>query len=271
MKRLLIFTLFLASCKTFNFSVAVPDKFAANATQMKVAGLNGWPTKHLTFGNYRTSRVRSGWLLTSGTADRSSGVTQEERLLKVFKMSHENITRQSKNKYHYTIQDGDLLADVYCLEKSSKEVITSSTPLGDFSKLNNYQYSFSAAILPQTIKDEQWQLVFYNSYDREQDTTHSFLQLPNITREGYVTNGKIRIDIHAILTDKVVTKDGKETKTPIKLLMAYELKIDGGLIGIVDVFKNTVWIYNDLDKDMKLVLASVSSAILMRQLAEAKA
>ena len=52
--------------------------------------------------------------------------------------------------------------------------------------------------------------------------------------------------------------------------MAYELKIDGGLIGVIDVFKNNVWIYNDLDKDMKLIIASVSSAILMRRLDEGK-
>jgi hypothetical protein len=48
----------------------------------------------------------------------------------------------------------------------------------------------------------------------------------------------------------------------------YELKIDGGVIGIIDVSKKNVWIYNDLDKDMKLIIASVSSAILMRKLDE---
>jgi hypothetical protein len=260
-----------ASCKSAKLNVAVPDQFAANATQMKVSGLNGWKMRPtITFGNYQTSKVRSGWVFTAGGPDRNSGITTEERLMKVFKMSHENVTVNSRNKYQYTIQDGDLVAEVYCMEKTSKEEITTETPFGSFGKTKNFQYSFTAAILPLTVKDEPWQLVFYNSYDSKKDTTHKFWERPNIEREGYVTNGKLQIDIRPIFTDRVVGKDGKETKTLIKLLMAYELKIEGGVIGIIDVFNNNVWIYNDLDKDMKLIVASISSAILMRKQEEAK-
>jgi hypothetical protein len=112
--------------------------------------------------------------------------------------------------------------------------------------------------------------VFYNNYDRQKDTARKFFDRPNVNREGYVTNGKIRIDIRPIITDRVVGKDGKISKTLVKLLMAYELKIDGGLIGVIDVFKKNIWIYNDLDGDMKLIVAAVSSAILMRRLDEGK-
>jgi hypothetical protein len=261
-----------ASCKSAKINVAVPDQFAANATQMKVSGLNGWKMKpQLTFGNYQTSKVKAGWVVSSGGNDRNSGITTEERLLKVFKMPRETITQNSRNKYQYTIQDGDLMAEVYCIEKTTKETVNTETPLGQFGKTKNYQYSFSAAIIPQTIQDEPWQLVFYNSYDSKKDTARKFWERPNIEREGYVTNGKIRIDIRPIFTDRVVGKDGKETKTLVKLLMAYELKIEGGVIGVIDVFNNNVWIYNDLDKDMKLIVASVSSAILMRKLDESRA
>lgn len=260
------------SCKSARINVAVPDQFAANATQMKVSGLNGWKMRpQLTFGNYQTSKVKAGWVVTSGGNDRNSGITTEERLLKVFKMPRENITRNSKNKYQYTIQDGDLMAEVYCIEKTAIEEVRTATPLGEFGKTKNYQYSFSAAILPQTVKDEPWQLVFYNSYDSKNDTARKFWERPNIEREGYATNGKIRIDIRPIITDRVVGKDGRETKTLARLLMAYELKIEGGVIGVIDVFNNNIWIYNDLDKDMKLIVASVSSAILMRKLDESKA
>src|SRR5256885_4807581 len=117
MKQLLgiiaIATLY-ASCKSISMNVAVPDQFAANATQMKVSGLNGWKIKHLTFGNYQTSKVKTGWVVTSGNHDRNSGITKEERLLKVFNMSRDNFTQNTKNKYQYTIQDGDLVAEVYC-------------------------------------------------------------------------------------------------------------------------------------------------------------
>jgi hypothetical protein len=253
-------------------NVAVPDRFAANATQLKVSGLDGWKRKpKLSFGDYQTTKLKTGWVVSSGGPDRNSRITAEERLLKVFKISRENLTTNTKNKYQYTINDGNLVAEVYCLEKTTREDITTKTRLGEFSKTKNIQYSFSAAILPQTIKDEPWQLVLYSNYDSRKDTTAlKFLERPYVEREGYVTNGKIQIDIRPIITDKVIGKDGKETKTLFKLLMAYELKIDKGVIGIIDVFNKNVWMYNDLDKDLKLIVASVSSALLMRKLNESQ-
>ncbi|HEX6429847.1 MAG TPA: hypothetical protein VF008_19270 [Niastella sp.] len=271
MKKLLVIiamATWFASCKSISMQVAVPDKFATNATQMKVSGLNHWPKPKLTFGNYRTSKVKTGWVVSTGGYDSNYGRTTAERLLKTFNVGTDNITKHSRNKYQYTIQDGDAIAEVYCIEKTVREEVTTYTPLIDFGKTKNYQYSFSAIILPQTLKNEQWQLVFYNSYDSKKDTARKFWELPYVEHEGYVTNGKLQIDIRPIFTARAVGKDGKELKTLIKLLMAYELKIDNGVIGVIDVFNKNIWIYNDLDKDMKLIIASVASAILMRKQAE---
>lgn len=258
-----------ASCKSISMHVAVPDQFATNATQMKVSGLNGWKKRpKLTFGIYKTSKIKAGRVVSSGNYDRNVGMTTAERMLRAYNVYSGDITTNSKNKYQYTIQDGDLVAEIYCLEKATKEAATTVTPLGGFGKTKNFHYSFSAVIIPQTIKDGQWQLVFYNSYDSRNDTARKFWDRPYVEHEGYVTNGKIQIDIRPIFTDKVVGKDGAALKTLTRLLMAYELKIDGGVIGIIDVFNKHVWIYNDLEKDMKLIIASVSSAILMRKLDE---
>src|SRR6185503_11936976 len=188
----------------------------------------------LSFGNYHTSKAKAGWTASSGNGNRNSNITTEERLLKAFNISRDNISENIRNKYQFTIHDGELVAEVYCLEKISKEGVAAYSRLGSFSSTKNFQYSFSAAILPQTIKDEPWQLVFYSSYDSRKDTTHKFWERSNIEREGYVTNGKIRIDIRPIITDRAIGKDGAVTKTLFKLLMAYELKIDGGLIGVID-------------------------------------
>lgn len=251
-------------------NVAVPDKFANNATQMKVSGITKNKRKsQLKFGTYQTTKVKSGWIKSSAVYDRNSGITKEERIFKVFNIKQDNITENSRNKYQYTVNDGNLVADVYCQEKTTREdVQTNSRVLGRFSTTKNIQYSFSAAILPQSIKDEAWQLVLYSNYEGSDNRSPFSLERPNIDREGYVTNGKLRIDIRPIITGKVTGKDGKETNTLMPLLMAYELSIDGGVIGIVDTFKDNIWIYNDLDNDMKLIVASVSSAILLRRLKE---
>lgn len=266
---IIIIAALYASCKSASLQVAIPDQFAANATQMKVSGLNKTKRRpQLSFGDYTTTKLKTGWIVSSAGGGRNSGITTEERLLKVFNISRANLTSNTKSKYQYTIQDGNLMAEVYCMEKSTREDLTVKSRLGEWSKTKNIQYSFSAAILPQTNHDEPWQLVFYSSYDSRKDTAHGFLDRPYVEREGYVTNGKIKIDIRPILTGKVLGKDGKEMNTLVKLLMAYELKIGNGVIGIVDVFNNNIWIYNDLDKDLKLIAAAVSSAILMRKLDE---
>lgn len=53
---------------------------------------------------------------------------------------------------------------------------------------------------------------------------------------------------------------------PVKMPAGYELRIDDGVVGIIDTYDNNVWIYNEMDKKTKFILASVSSAILLRKL-----
>ena len=53
---------------------------------------------------------------------------------------------------------------------------------------------------------------------------------------------------------------------PVKLAAGYELRIDDGVVGIIDTYENNIWVYNDLDKETRFIIASISSAILLRKL-----
>ena len=50
------------------------------------------------------------------------------------------------------------------------------------------------------------------------------------------------------------------------MLTGYELRWDDGVVGIIDILDNSVWIYNDLEAEDKLILSSVSSAILLKRM-----
>jgi hypothetical protein len=255
----------LTSCSTAK--LAVPDKFTAVAEKMPIKGVNNWAfNQKLSFGKYKTTKVKRGW--TSTTEDRYYSF--EQRLMKIFNVDNFNSVTQQKNKYRYTIQDGTAEAQVYCLEKMTREEITIKTHtklLGDLSRTTNSQYSFCAAILP--MKDtttEPWQLVVYNTYDRSKDTARRLFDLPYVEEAGYVTNGKETITIKPVRVANMTSKSGKESKFPVKILSGYELRIDDGVIAIIDSLSNQLWVYKELDEPTRLIVAAISSALLLRQL-----
>ena len=276
MKTKLYFTLLMIPVLAFTACTAVklgvPEAFSTQATQMHVKGLNGFTiNQKLTFGDYATSKIKNGWIRTQERSDRASEVSTEDRLLKVFNIENNNKTTSSDTKYQYSLYGDGLEAKIYCLERKSAEELEIKPAfklLGDISSTKNYQYSFSAAILPLVPGyDEPWQLVFYHNYDGKRDTARRLFDQPYVEEQGYATNGKETITIRTIRTKKATTQKGREVNMPVKLAAGYELRIDDGLVGIIDSYENNVWFYNDLDKETKFMLASISSAIMLRKLA----
>jgi hypothetical protein len=51
-----------------------------------------------------------------------------------------------------------------------------------------------------------------------------------------------------------------------KLLTGYELQFNGSIVAVVDILDNNIWITNKLEPEKKLILASISSAILLKRM-----
>ncbi len=272
MKRTFYFLLaslvILASCSTPK--LAIPEQFSSVSEKMHIKGLNGWMiNQKLTFGTYKTSKVKRGWNTKTTRQDKNSDVTSEERIMKLFNVTNTNTTSNQKQKYQYSIEDGKQVAEVFCSERMSSEelqVFTNNRWLGDFSQTKNYQYSFTAAILPMSIKEEPWQLVVYNNYDKKKDTAKKWFDLPYVEEEGVATNGKDTIQIKPLRVKNITSKDGKERQFPVKILGGYELRLDDGVIGVIDSMGHALWIYKDLDEPTKLIVASICSALMLRKI-----
>lgn len=260
----------LTSCTAVKLSV--PPAFSSQATKMHVKGLNGWMiNQQLNFGNYSTSSVKRGWDFTSTVQYTKFSINPEEMLLRVFEIDTDNRKLNQRNKFRYMIQDGNLAAEVFATEKFNEKqlVYKSRNPfLGDVSRTQRYEYAFSAAILPLTAKDnDPWSLVLMNKYDAANDTARRLFDRPYVEEEGYATNGKETITIRPLRIDKVTTKSGKDTKVfGGKILTGYELKWDDGLVAIIDIMDNNIWLANDLDARDKLILSSVASSILLKRM-----
>lgn len=268
--KIFLILIIFSSCTAAKLSV--PDKFSSQSTKMSVKGINGWQVnQHLTFGPYTTSKIKRGWDFTASVQYTKFRIRPEEALLRVFDINTDNGTNYQQGKFQYTLQDGNLVSEIYATEKFKEKqlVYKSNNPyIGGASKTNRYEYAFTAAIVPLTAKnDEPWSLVLMNKYDIKNDTARRLFDRPYVEEEGYATNGKENIAIRPLRIDNVTTKSGRQTKVfGGKMLSGYELQWDGGVVGIIDILDNNIWLYNDLEPSEKLILSSVASAIMLKRM-----
>lgn len=269
-KLIILAIVALTSCTAAK--VSVPDSFSGQSTRYAVKGINGWQVNQkLSFGQFNTSKVKRGWDFTSSVQYTKFSIRPEEFILKVFDIDTDKRNNNQRNKYQYTIDDGKLMTEIYATEKFSEKqlVYKSNNPvIGTVSKTNSYDYAFSAAIVPVNLKEKDaWSLVMINKYDAKSDTARRLFDRPYVEQEGYATNGKEKIMIRPLSIDNVTTASGKKTKVfGGKMLTGYELRWDDGVVGIIDILDNSVWIYNDLEPEEKLILSSISSAIFLKRM-----
>ena len=263
-------TICITSCTAVK--IAVPEQFSSQATKMSVKGLQGWQVnQHLSFGPFQTSKIKRGWDFGSSMQHTKFNIKPEEMVLRVFNIETDKKSLNQRNKFQYTLQDGNLVAEIFATEKFSEKqlVYKSNNPyIGTASKTNKYEYAFTAAILPLTAQNsEPWSLVLINKYDVAKETARKLFDRPYVEEEGYATNGKENIAIRPLRIDKVTTKGGKDTKVfGGKMLSGYELQWDGGVVAIIDILDNNIWLANNLDAADKLILSSISSAILLKRM-----
>jgi hypothetical protein len=269
-KTFLLALILFSSCTAAKLSV--PATFSSQATRLPVKGLNGWMVNQkLTFGSYQTSAIKRGWDFTTSLQYTKFGMRPEEALLKVFDIDTDKRSLSQRNKFHYTLEDGNGITEIYATEKFSEKqlVYKSNNPyIGSASKTQRYDYAFTAAIVPLTIKEEApWSVVLINRYDVAKDTARGLFSRPAVEEEGYATNGKENITIRPLHIEKVTTKNGKQTNVfGGKLLSGYELQWDGGVVAIIDILDNAIWLYKDLEPSEKLILSSVASSILLKRM-----
>ena len=267
--KIILAVVLFSSCTAAKISV--PEKFQQQSTRLPVKGVNGWKiNQKLSFGPYQTSSIKRGWDFKSSVQYTKFSISPEEMLLRVFDINTDKRNLNQRNKFQYTLQEGDRLAEIYATEKFSEKqlVFKNNNPyIGSVSKTNRYEYAFTAAILPLTEQKDPWSLVLVNRYDIAKDTARRLFDRPYVEEEGYATNGKENIAIRPLRLENVTTKSGKQTKVfGGKMLSGYELQWDGGVVAIIDILDNSLWIYNELEPSEKLVLSSIASAILLKRM-----
>lgn len=258
----------LISCGTTS-KLDVPSKFEEQSDKFEVKGAR---SRHISFGNFKTTKIKRGWNIHSSRYGKRYLV--ENLLLGQVGIRKIEIIEKQKDKFSFTLSDGQKTAEVYAREFEGNKSDNYRLGIlegiaGNIRQMQQYKYSLSAAIITDTASGS-WQMILGNAYDRKYDSTKSLFPLFDNSDNGFATNGKDTIFIRSLNLKKAVGPYGKEAKYPVKILSGYELRIDDGVAAIVDNIGMYVWFYKELDDSTKLIVSSIAVTIFAKRIKDVK-
>lgn len=219
--------LVLTSCTTPN--IIIDKTLTSQTAPMPVKGKQGWQINQIIeFGDYKTNKVKRGW-------------TSTYNIPFVVKFTG------AKEKLHYR-QYGvnGTEAEVFCISKFTDHYVP---VLGEYFGIPlKYEDHFAGTIYDEK-RNSPWDFIIYTP---DGGTIHN-------TTTGYIKNGDTVIEIRGV-------REMENQKYLLKLdVYGYEFFLDGKSIGAVQTVNNgRVWIDSTLRDDIKLVLAGVSTGVLLR-------
>lgn len=253
----------LASCAPMKLQV--PERFAEQATRLHVKGLK---SRNLSFENYTSSNVKRGWNPGRSKDDITASAPQEEDVEKRLALNKPGMRDKTGNKFHFTLNDGKISTVVFfkeaAIRKQEGQGLRGPREMS-LSRPSDHQYNLSAIIRElETTDTSIWKMMMHTWYDHMHDSVSGMFELPFTDEERYLTNGKETFAIRAIRVKSVVSGN-KSGEFPIKMLSGFEFRIDDGVVAIVDIKSDDIWIYKELDDKTKLIIASAASVILLRK------
>jgi hypothetical protein len=271
MKRITVIAC-LAGCMSCRSSIklVIPTTFTDQATQMKVSGAR---SKTMSFGKFKTSKIKRGWETRGGHYGKRYFL--DNLLLNRLGIQKNEIISKKKDKFHYTITDGTDTAEIFSKESEIHKNLNFKIGNGNgflenINRLQYYQYLFTSTIFVGDSTNKAWEMILTNIYDRKKDTTNKLFTIIRDTNSGVATNGTDSIFIRPLNIRKTESPDGKQGKFPIELLAGYELRMDGGVVAVINGVDKDIWFYKELDDHTRLILAAISAAILAKRIKDVK-
>ena len=216
------------------------DELKTNGKQME-AKKKGLSNKY-EFGPYKIVSMKTGWRTSKSNEDKFNSETNTES--------------NSKSSFVFTVNDKDtILVNTSTNTKFSES--ESNSLFGDMTTLNKSVDNYTAFI-SSSYDTTVWKMVLVSSTGAEVEG--------NFKAEGILTNGVTNIQIRAIKQ----WEDGKNTT--FKMIFGYGFFIDNNEIAAVQSNfdlspKLFVWLHQNLDEQMKSILAAASASLMSHGIA----
>ena len=216
----------LVACSTPQ--IGVDDRLQDNTSLYEVEGRNGWlVNQHLSFGEFQSGKVNRSW-------------TKGYDLPFIIRFTG------AKEKLSFTLRNDERMeAEVFCLAKLREQDLTLFHKYFDIN-----------------IKAKD---VFTGSVVINQKDAFDFF-LTNLNQNNWFreAEGEIRSDDFEIAI-RPVKKLNNDQRMLAMEAPGFEFIKKGKVVGAVETLnKGRVWLHNSLSEREKLVIASVSSALLLR-------
>jgi hypothetical protein len=226
---LIALVLLLVGCKTPNILVSTDLK--SNTSVFDVKGRQGWQFNQvITYGDYSTSKIKRSW-------------TTKIEIPFVVKFQNAN------EKLSFTQFTPDKLqADVFAVGKFQNNELPLLKGFMNYSL--TYKNIFAGTIIPIDAYGNYWDFMIYNMESRLSDT--------KICGNVKDTNG------NEIIIKGVNKVDGQASWMQMEYI-GFEFFFHDQSIGAVStLYDGRIWIKDDVSPDIKLVISSLSTAILVK-------
>ncbi len=226
-----LISIFVA-CKTPD--IVISQSLKNNATIMNARGRQGWQFNQVVhFGDYHTSKIKRGW--TTGY-NFPFFIHFQAAQQKLHFIQYNNSSHQE--------------ATVLCVSKFLSDDISLLNSF--FSYSFNYENTFAGTIINDT---DHWDFIIHNPDESlQQDANAGYLKDANGNTITIRAVKKIERQLNLVAID----------------IYGFEFFLHQQSIGAISILNNgRVWILHSLPANEKLVIASISSALLVRQNLEA--
>ena len=219
------------SCRTAEVAV---DRDLGNGTETYVVkGKQGFQIgQFISFGNFKTGKVKRGW---------------------TFSYSVPFLVKFSgaKEKISFEQFDGNGNSAEVALVSRFKE--TEYQPIEDYFSVSLKYRNYFAGIIKLKDTEQPWDFIVHNVSGTSSGVSQN-------GTAGFVRSNHTKVDITGIRE----LKDSHSFLTQNDVY-GYEFRLNGKVIGAVSTINNgKVWLQKDLSDDLKLILASVSSGLMLR-------
>jgi len=226
------------SCRTAE--LAVNNDLKNETETYNVKGRQGFQIGQVvSFGDFKTSKVKRGW--TSG-----------------YSVPFIVKFQGAKEKLSFTQFGSNASSAEVTLVSRFKE--TEYQPIKEYFSISLKYKNYFAGSVKLTANQENWDFIVHN-------VDGASRSLRNNSTIGFVRNNHTQIDISGIRE-----LEGSSSFITQNDVYGYEFQLDGKVIGAVSTINNgKVWFKKDLDDDLKLVLAGISSGLMLRNSVEENA
>ena len=225
----LLALVFLASCKTPN--IVVSESLKTNTNVYDASGRQGFQFNQVVrFGDYYTSKIKRGWT-------KSRDITFVMRFQKA----------QQKLSFMQFAPDSSS-AEVLAVSKFKNNEIEL---LRDFlSYSTQYENTFAGTIITSGDSSQSWEFMIHN---------------PESSLPRYADCGVANSADGKVISIRGVKKIENQSNWIQLDNHGFEFTMDGKAVAAVSTInKGRVWLHNELSSSDKLVIASLSTALLVR-------